>query len=281
MTSYYYERSLSNVNKLAVNTKAAAKKLLSWAESNGIEVLIYETIRTKEQQAANVASGASQTMKSYHLVGQAMDFVMASGKTVDWSGYRSAKAKKFVAKAKSLGFEWGGDWKGFVDNPHLQFNYKGYGTDPFTGSPASGGNGNSSKPDANDSSLTLVGYMEANKMDSSYTNRAKLAKDYGIAGYKGTAAQNIKLLALLKADKPHTPKSNYYTSNPKKVKVITDSVGAYNSTTFSDKTMTGGRYKKGTVFTITGIKKDKHGTPRLVTKSGFLITANKKYVKQV
>lgn len=118
-------------------------------------------------------------------------------------------------------------------------------------------------------------------MDSSYNNRAKLAKEYGIAGYKGTAAQNIKLLALLKAEKPHTLKSNYYTSNPKKVKVITDSVGAYNSTMFTDKTMTGGRYKKGSVFTITGIKKDKHGTPRLVTKSGFLITANKKYVKQV
>ncbi|EMK0963088.1 M15 family metallopeptidase, partial [Listeria monocytogenes] len=129
MTSYYYSRSLANVNKLADNTKAAARKLLDWSESNGIEVLIYETIRTKEQQAANVASGASQTMRSYHLVGQALDFVMAKSKTVDWGAYRSDKGKKFVAKAKSLGFEWGGDWSGFVDNPHLQFNYKGYGTD--------------------------------------------------------------------------------------------------------------------------------------------------------
>ncbi|EAG7161343.1 M15 family peptidase, partial [Listeria monocytogenes] len=53
MTSYY-SRSLANVNKLADNSKAAARKLLDWSESNGIEVLIYETIRTKEQQAANV-----------------------------------------------------------------------------------------------------------------------------------------------------------------------------------------------------------------------------------
>ncbi|EFR8856735.1 M15 family metallopeptidase, partial [Listeria monocytogenes] len=82
MTSYYYSRSLANVNKLADNTKAAARKLLDWSESNGIEVLIYETIRTKEQQVANVNSGASQTMRSYHLVGQALDFVMAKGKTV-------------------------------------------------------------------------------------------------------------------------------------------------------------------------------------------------------
>ncbi|EAE2670611.1 TPA_asm: M15 family peptidase, partial [Listeria monocytogenes] len=119
MTSYYYSRSLENVNKLADNTKAAARKLLDWAENSGIEVLIYETIRTKEQQSANVANGASQTMRSYHLVGQALDFVMAKGKTVDWGAYRSDKGKKFVAKAKSLGFEWGGDWSGFVDNPHL------------------------------------------------------------------------------------------------------------------------------------------------------------------
>ncbi|MCX9178104.1 M15 family peptidase, partial [Listeria monocytogenes] len=114
MTSYYYSRSLANVNKLADNTKAAARKLLDWSESNGIEVLIYETIRTKEQQAANVASGASQTMRSYHLVGQALDFVMTKSKTVDWGAYRSDKGKKFVAKAKALGFEWGGDWSGFV-----------------------------------------------------------------------------------------------------------------------------------------------------------------------
>ncbi|MDA18180.1 M15 family peptidase, partial [Listeria monocytogenes] len=146
MTSYYYSRSLANVNKLADNTKAAARKLLDWSESNGIEVLIYETIRTKEQQAANVASGASQTMRSYRLVGQALDFVMTKSKTVDWGAYRSDKGKKFVAKAKALGFEWGGDWSGFVDNPHLQFNYKGYGTDTF-GKGAS--TSNSPKPSAN------------------------------------------------------------------------------------------------------------------------------------
>ncbi|EGD0347788.1 M15 family peptidase, partial [Listeria monocytogenes] len=204
MTSYYYSRSLENVNKLADNTKAAARKLLDWAENSGIEVLIYETIRTKEQQSANVANGASQTMRSYHLVGQALDFVMAKGKTVDWGAYRSDKGKKFVAKAKSLGFEWGGDWSGFVDNPHLQFNYKGYGTDTF-GKGAS--TSNSSKPSANTNtnSLGLVDYMNMNKLDSSFANRKKLATSYGIKNYSGTASQNTTLLAKLKAGKPHTP----------------------------------------------------------------------------
>ncbi|EAF2090090.1 M15 family peptidase [Listeria monocytogenes] len=281
MTSYYYSRSLANVNKLADNTKAAARKLLDWSESNGIEVLIYETIRTKEQQAANVASGASQTMRSYHLVGQALDFVMAKGKTVDWGAYRSDKGKKFVAKAKALGFEWGGDWSGFVDNPHLQFNYKGYGTDNF-GKGAS--TSNSSKPSANTNtnSLGLVDYMNMNKLDSSFANRKKLAAKYGIKNYSGTASQNTTLLAKLKAGKPHTPASNntYYTENPGKIKTLVQ-CDLYNSVDFTEKHKTGGTFPKGTVFTISGMAKTKGGTPRLKTKSGYYLTANKKFVKKI
>ncbi|EAG6792494.1 M15 family peptidase, partial [Listeria monocytogenes] len=251
MTSYYYSRSLANVNKLADNTKAAARKLLDWSESNGIEVLIYETIRTKEQQAANVASGASQTMRSYHLVGQALDFVMAKGKTVDWGAYRSDKGKKFVAKAKSLGFEWGGDWSGFVDNPHLQFNYKGYGTDTF-GKGASTSNASKPSANTNTNSLGLVDYMNLNKLDSSFANRKKLATSYGIKNYSGTATQNTTLLAKLKAGKPHTPassnKNTYYTENPKKIKTLVQ-CDLYNSVDFTEKHKTGGTFPAGTVFT--------------------------------
>ncbi|EHD1601300.1 M15 family peptidase [Listeria monocytogenes] len=283
MASYYYSRSLANVNKLADNTKAAARKLLDWSESNGIEVLIYETIRTKEQQAANVASGASQTMRSYHLVGQALDFVMAKGKTVDWGAYRSDKGKKFVAKAKSLGFEWGGDWSGFVDNPHLQFNFKGYGTDTF-GKGASTSNSSKPSANANTNSLGLVDYMNLNKLDSSFANRKKLANQYGIKDYKGTATQNTTLLAKLKAGKPHTPassnKNTYYTENPRKVKTLVQ-CDLYNSVDFTEKHKTGGTFPAGTVFTISGMGKTKGGTPRLKTKSGYYLTANTKFVKKI
>ncbi|PCX41323.1 peptidase M15 [Listeria monocytogenes] len=282
MTSYYYSRSLANVNKLADNTKVAARKLLDWAENSGIEVLIYETIRTKEQQSANVASGASQTMRSYHLVGQALDFVMAKGKTVNWGGYRSANAKKFIAKAKALGFTWGGDWDGFVDNPHLQFEYKGYGTDTF----GKGASANvPAKPNTqSNSSLGLVDYMNMNKLDSSFANRKKLATSYGIKNYTGTASQNTTLLAKLKAGKPHTPaslnKNTYYTENPKKIKTLVQ-CDLYNSVDFTASHKTGGTYPKGTVFTISSMAKTKGGTPRLKTKSGYYITANKKFVKKI
>ncbi|EAD6455423.1 M15 family peptidase [Listeria monocytogenes] len=281
MTSYYYSRSLANVNKLADNTKAAARKLLDWSENNGIEVLIYETIRTKEQQAANVANGASQTMRSYHLVGQALDFAMTKGKTVDWGAYRSDKGKKFVAKAKSLGFEWGGDWSGFVDNPHLQFNYKGYGTDTF-GKGASTSNSSKPSANANTNSLGLVDYMNLNKLDSSFANRKKLANQYGIKNYTGTATQNTTLLAKLKAGKPHTPasKNTYYTENPKKIKTLAQ-CDLYNSVDFTEKHKTGGTFPAGTIFTISGMGKTKGGTPRLKTKSGYYLTANTKFVKKI
>ncbi|EAD3274384.1 M15 family peptidase [Listeria monocytogenes] len=281
MTSYYYSRSLANVNKLADNTKAAARKLLDWSENNGIEVLIYETIRTKEQQAANVNSGASQTMRSYHLVGQALDFAMTKGKTVDWGAYRSDKGKKFVAKAKSLGFEWGGDWSGFVDNPHLQFNYKGYGTDTF-GKGASTSTSSKPSANANTNSLGLVDYMNLNKLDSSFANRKKLANQYGIKNYTGTATQNATLLAKLKAGKPHTPasKNTYYTENPKKIKTLVQ-CDLYNSVDFTEKHKTGGTFPAGTIFTISGMGKTKGGTPRLKTKSGYYLTANTKFVKKI
>lgn len=128
----YDKRNRENLAKLGDNTKSAAIKWYESLVANKIEVLIYETIRSLETQKANVAKGASQTLRSYHLVGQALDFVMVDSKgNALWNGYGSADAKKAVALAKKLGFEWGGDWTNFYDAPHLQFNHKGYGTDTF------------------------------------------------------------------------------------------------------------------------------------------------------
>lgn len=133
----YHGRNLANLEKLAPNTKRAAMEWYNWCIANGIDVLIYETIRTEEQQRYYVASGKSQTMRSYHLVGQALDFVPVVDRKTDWNGYDRPEIQQAIAKAKQLGFTWGGDWDNdgkttdekFVDKPHLQFEYKGYGTD--------------------------------------------------------------------------------------------------------------------------------------------------------
>ncbi|WP_025727695.1 LysM peptidoglycan-binding domain-containing protein [Heyndrickxia ginsengihumi] len=45
--------------------------------------------------------------------------------------------------------------------------------------------------------VSLIEYMKSKNMDSSYDAREKLASQYGITNYNGTAAQNLALLAIL------------------------------------------------------------------------------------
>ena len=46
---------------------------------------------------------------------------------------------------------------------------------------------------------SLVDYLKSIGQDSSYSNRAKLAAQYGISNYSGTAAQNLELLNKLRS----------------------------------------------------------------------------------
>ncbi|WP_214857899.1 peptidoglycan-binding protein [Exiguobacterium sp. s191] len=143
---YYDKRNRATLNELAPNTKRLALKWYEYLVKNGIEVLVYDARRTVAEQRDNVNSGASQTMYSYHIVGQALDFVpIKDGKAV-WGGYNTAVIQKAIKEAQRLGFTWGGDWDSdgnqrdetFIDSPHLQYEYKGYGTDKVLGSiPAS------------------------------------------------------------------------------------------------------------------------------------------------
>ncbi|PEL82473.1 hypothetical protein CN558_24095 [Bacillus wiedmannii] len=130
---YYHNRTLQNLEKLEPHTRRKAKQWYQYCVDNGIQVLVYETTRSIEKQRENVNKGASRTMDSYHLVGQALDFVPTKGAKTLWDGYYNADIQRAVHYAKSIGFEWGGDWKGFVDSPHLQYSYPSQPTDDITG----------------------------------------------------------------------------------------------------------------------------------------------------
>lgn len=54
---------------------------------------------------------------------------MLTTAATDYGGYRASVIRQAIAEAKWLGFSWGGDWKDGWDKPHLEFRYKGYGTD--------------------------------------------------------------------------------------------------------------------------------------------------------
>lgn len=58
--------------------------------------------------------------------------LFAARKTIDFISFSSVSLHYFIIeRAKNLGFTWGGDWTSFADQPHLQYDGIGYGTDTF------------------------------------------------------------------------------------------------------------------------------------------------------
>ncbi len=88
-----------------------------------LDFSITEGLRTVERQKELVTQKKSQTMKSRHIVGQAVDIcVLIDGKANwDFENYRKV-ADVFKACARELGvtLTWGGDWKTLKDGPHFQ-----------------------------------------------------------------------------------------------------------------------------------------------------------------
>ena len=75
-----------------------------------------------------------------------------------------------------------------------------------------------SKPAASKpkTSGSVVDYMKSKNIDASFNNRKKLATQYGIKNYTGTASQNSQLLSKLKAGNPKPakkPASSYKGSS--------------------------------------------------------------------
>ncbi|MDB4301081.1 M15 family metallopeptidase [Flavobacteriaceae bacterium] len=71
-------------------------------------------MRTVEEQEALVAKGASQTMKSKHLEGLAVDLMAYIGGRASWelNVYDDiADAMKEAAKLENVGIRWGAAWQ--------------------------------------------------------------------------------------------------------------------------------------------------------------------------
>lgn len=185
----YDTRNRQNLNKLADKTKQKAYQLYDYCIKEGIQILIYETIRTKAQQAENVKKGVSKTMQSYHIVGQALDWVLVdSKKNALWNGYKSADAQKVIKYAKSIGFTSGFDWG--WDAPHLQYDKIAYGKDTF-------GKSTTATP-AKDSTQTII---KAIQTDLNAKYKANLTAD----GYYGEKTREALLRALkVEMNKSHT-----------------------------------------------------------------------------
>lgn len=122
------EKKLVGVHPL-VATKA--RQLIERAYREGINVIITQGLRTIEEQNELYAQGRTKPGKivtnarggySYHNFGLAFDFaIMKDDGSVSWNV--DDKWKRVAQIGKSLGLEWGGDWKSFPDYPHFQYTF--------------------------------------------------------------------------------------------------------------------------------------------------------------
>ena len=118
-----------NVSDIHPKLKILQKKLIEECESKGLLIRITQEIRTAEEQDRLYAQGRTTSgnivtnargsdYSSHHQWGTAFDFCRNDGNDpyYDKDGFFS----KVGAIGKSIGLEWGGDWKKPVDKPHFQ-----------------------------------------------------------------------------------------------------------------------------------------------------------------
>lgn len=88
-----------------------------------IDFAVTEGLRTPERQQQLVNDGYSQTMKSKHLTGHAVDLVAVVDGKVSWDKQHYpaiAQAMKKAAADQNVKIRWGGDFKSFFDGPHFE-----------------------------------------------------------------------------------------------------------------------------------------------------------------
>lgn len=120
--------------------------VLEAAKISETPFVVNEGLRSTARQAQLVKQGASKTMDSRHITGDAVDLwpLGADGKKLPsdaafprgsaqakaadkalWDGLRNiAKAMKAASAKLGTPVIWGGDWKSFPDGPHFELKRK-------------------------------------------------------------------------------------------------------------------------------------------------------------
>jgi peptidoglycan L-alanyl-D-glutamate endopeptidase CwlK len=105
-------------------------RVVERAARDGTKFRVIEGLRTMDRQAELVRAGKSQTMRSRHLTGHAVDLAaLDEAGRVTWArpAYEAlASQVKAAAAAEGVPVEWGGDWRSFFDGPHFQLPWSAY-----------------------------------------------------------------------------------------------------------------------------------------------------------
>lgn len=117
------------ISKLHPSIQVLVAKFINEVQTKlGITLRVTQGLRTFEEQNEIYAKGRTAPGQivsnakggfSYHNYGLAIDVAEIKNGQVIWD----TQWHKIAPIAKSLGFEWGGDFKKLVDKPHFQYTY--------------------------------------------------------------------------------------------------------------------------------------------------------------
>jgi len=117
-----------DLNALHPFVKQQVKKVLADCKKAGLNVFLFEALRTLERQKTLKAKGRSQTLNSYHRLGLAIDLVFKTDKG-NWTWNRPKEDwDKLAEIAERHGFSSGWRWKRFKDGPHMELRFQGIRT---------------------------------------------------------------------------------------------------------------------------------------------------------
>ena len=124
---------MRGIDKLHPELQVCVNKFLEECKKQGLNVLVTETLRTKEEQEALYAQGRTKPgnivtnargYQSPHTWGVAFDFCRnVKGREYDnTDGFfeRVGKIAKTIFDGTEYDLFWGGDFKTFVDKPHVE-----------------------------------------------------------------------------------------------------------------------------------------------------------------
>lgn len=113
------------LDDLSPAMRLKAFELLARCVEQGIAVFIVDTLRTPEEQAANVKKGVSLTTNSRHLTGDAIDlapfeqYALHGADKLQWDA-GDPVWRKMGLIGESIGLVWGGRWQQLRDLGHFE-----------------------------------------------------------------------------------------------------------------------------------------------------------------
>lgn len=117
MANGFSDPTIRHLQSLQPTIALPAFELVRAARSVGVPLWISDAVRSEAQQRVHVQTGASRTLRSKHLTGEAFDVdVLGFGRDEIpvWWWY------SLGSFAEQLGLRWGGRWTGLRDYGHFE-----------------------------------------------------------------------------------------------------------------------------------------------------------------